>query len=99
MSTLPIGRMLYKSQLRTKYFSCTMQPKECNNIVIVHSKNGIVIMAYGLSFWLQMSEPITHMDTDNYITIHCKGTSYFDPVAYLMVLFTHLKGMVNYHSL
>jgi len=31
-----------------------------------------------LSFWLQMSEPITHIDTDNYMTIHPKGTSYFD---------------------
>jgi len=27
-------------------------------------------MAYSLSFWLQLSEPITHMDTDNYMTIH-----------------------------
>jgi len=25
-----------------------------------------------LSFWLQMSEPITHMDTDNCMTIHHK---------------------------
>ena len=43
-------------------------------------------MTYSLSFWLQMSEPITHMDTDNYITIHRKGTSYFDPIAYLVCL-------------
>ena len=28
-------------------------------------------MTYSLSFWLQMSEPITH--TDNYMTIHHKG--------------------------
>ena len=45
-------------------------------------------MTYSLSFWLQMSEPITHMDTDNYITIHRKGTGYFDPAAYL-VCFVH----------
>jgi len=45
-------------------------------------------MTYSLSFWLQMSEPITHMDTDNYIAIHYKGISYFDPAAYL-VCFVH----------
>jgi len=45
-------------------------------------------MTYNLSFLLQMSEPIAHMDTDNYITIHRKGTSYFDPAAYL-VCFVH----------
>jgi len=55
----------------------------------MHCKNGIVIMRYGLSFWLQMNEPITHMDTDNYMTIHHKRTSYFDPSAYL-VCFVHL---------
>jgi len=48
-------------------------------------------MTYGLSFWLQMSEPITHMDMDNYITIHRKGTSYFDPVAYLVCLVYSFK--------
>ena len=37
-----------------------------------------------LSFWLQMSEPITHIDTDNYMTIHPKGTSYFDSTTHLM---------------
>jgi len=31
-----------------------------------------------------MSEPITHIDTDNYMTIHHKGTSYFDSTAHLM---------------
>jgi len=31
-----------------------------------------------------MSEPITHMDTDNYIIIHHKGTCYFDSTAHLM---------------
>ena len=31
-----------------------------------------------------MSEPITHMDTDNYMTIHHKGTCYFDSTAHLM---------------
>ena len=36
----------------------------------MHCKNGIVIMRYGLSFWLQMNEPITHMDTDNRMIIH-----------------------------
>jgi len=35
-----------------------------------------------------MSEPITHMDKDNYIAIHHKGISYFDPAAYL-VCFVH----------
>jgi len=25
-----------------------------------------------------MSEPITHINTDNYMTIHHKGTSYFN---------------------
>ena len=42
-------------------------------------------MTYSL---LQMSEPITHIDTDNYMTIHHKGTSYFDPAAYFGV-FVH----------
>ena len=49
-----------------------------------HCKNGIVIMRSSLLFWLQMIEPITHMDTDNYMTIHHKGTSYFDSTAHLM---------------
>ena len=39
-----------------------------------HCKNRIVNMTYCLSFWLQMSEPITHIDMDNCMTIH-KGTS------------------------
>ena len=34
-------------------------------------------MAFSLSLWLQMSEPITHIDMDNCMTIHRKGTSYF----------------------
>ena len=53
-------------------------------------------MTYSLSFWLQMSEPITHMDTDNYMTIHHKGTSYFDFTAHLMY-FVHstLKEMIK----
>ena len=25
----------------------------------------IIIMTYSLSFWLQISEPVTHMDTDD----------------------------------
>jgi len=29
-----------------------------------------------------MSEPITHTDTDNCMTIHHKGTSYFDSTAH-----------------
>ena len=41
-------------------------------------------MTYSLSFWLQMSEPITHIDTDNYMTIRHKGTSYFDSTAHFM---------------
>ena len=48
-------------------------------------------MTYSLSFWLQTSEPITHMDTDNYIKIHRKGTSYFDPVEYLVCLVHSFK--------
>jgi len=40
-------------------------------------------MTYSLSFWLQMSEPITHIDTDNYMTSHHKGISY-DSTAHLM---------------
>jgi len=44
-----------------------------------------------------MSEPITHIDTDNCITIiHHKGTSYFDSTAHV---FTPLKETVSYHSL
>jgi len=31
-----------------------------------------------------MSEPTTHMDTDNCMTIHHKGTRYFDSTAHLM---------------
>jgi len=32
-------------------------------------------MTCSLSFWLQMSEPITHIDTDDCMTIiHHKGT-------------------------
>ena len=41
-------------------------------------------MTYSLSFWLQLSEPITHMDIDNHMTIHHKGTCYFDSTAHLM---------------
>ena len=57
----------------------------------LHCKYGIVNMTYSLSFWLQVSEPITHIDTDNCMTIHHKGTSYFDSTAHLMCLFTCLK--------
>jgi len=52
-------------------------------------------MTYSLSFWLQMSEPITHLDTDNYMTIHRKGTSYFDPAG----CFVRLFKRNHYHSL
>jgi len=38
-----------------------------------------------------MSEPITHMDTDDYRTIHHKGTSYFDSAAYLMFCSLNFK--------
>ena len=31
---------------------------------LFHCKNRIVNMTCRLSFWLQMSEPITHIDTD-----------------------------------
>ena len=55
-------------------------------------------MTYRLSFsdWLQMSEPITHMDTDDYMTIHHKGTSYFDSTAHFMLL-CNLFFMMNCH--
>jgi len=49
-------------------------------------------MTRSLSFWLQMSEPITHMDTDNCMTIHCKGTSYFDSTAHLMCFVHSFKS-------
>jgi len=62
----------------------------------MHCKNEIINMTCSLSFWLQMSEPITHLDTDNYMTIHHKGTSYLDSTAHL---FTPLKEMISYHSL
>ena len=32
-----------------------------------------------------------HIDTDNYMTIHHKGTSYFDSTAHLMCFVTPLK--------
>ena len=51
-------------------------------ITIMDCKYGIVNMTDSLSFWLQVSEPITHIDTDNYMTIHHKGTSYFDSTAF-----------------
>jgi len=43
-----------------------------------------------------VSESIAHMDTDNYMTIHNKGTSYFDPAAYL-VCFVHLFKRKDVH--
>ena len=47
-------------------------------------------------FWLQMSEPITHIDTDNYMTIHHKGTSFFDSTAHLMCfVYFLLIGLEN----
>ena len=45
-------------------------------------------MTCSLSSWLQMSEPITHIDMDNCMTIHHKGTGYFDSTAHP---FTPLK--------
>jgi len=57
-------------------------------------------MTCSLSFWLQMlSESITHIDTDNYMPIHHKGTSYFDSTAHLMCFATPLKEMISYHLL
>ena len=53
-------------------------------------------MTCSFSFWLQMSEPITHLDADNYMTIHHIGTSHFDSTAHLI---TPLKEKINYHSL
>ena len=55
-----------------------------------HCKYKIVNMTYSLSFWLQMSEPITHIDTDNYTTIHHRGTTLI-PLHIWCVLFTRLK--------
>ena len=50
-------------------------PTKCFELVWeLHCKNRIVNMTCSLSFWLQMSEPITHIDTDNCMTIHLKGT-------------------------
>jgi len=46
---------------------------------------GTLSKTYSLYVWLQMSEPITHMETDNYMTIHHKGASYFHPTACLGV--------------
>ena len=77
-----------KSVLLVSLFHVTVT-SFCNYSQLCHCKNGIVIMTYSLSFWLQMSEPIRHMDIDNYMTIHNKGTSYFDSTAYL-VCFVHL---------
>jgi len=66
-----------------------------------HCKNEIIVVTYSLSFWLQMSEPIAHMEYCGYcMTIDHKGTSYFDSAAHLMC-FVHsiIKEMINYHSL
>ena len=41
-----------------------------------------------------MSEPITHIDADNYMTIHHKGTSYFDSTARLMCFVYSCKEMM-----
>ena len=57
--------------------------KHLTAIAAIHCKNRVVNMTCSLSFWLQMSEPITHMDTDNHVTIHRTGTSYFDSTAHL----------------
>jgi len=48
-------------------------------------------MTYSLLFWLQMSEPITPLDTDNCMTIHHKGTSYFDTTAHLLCFVRSFK--------
>ena len=61
-----------------------------------HCNNRTINMTCSLSFWLQMSEPITHIDTDNYMTIHHKGTGYFDSTEHP---FIPLKEMISYHSL
>jgi len=69
----------------------------------LYVKMGSSLSHYSLSFWLQMNEPITHvhMDTDNYITIHCnlKEQVTLIPLPTWCVLFTRLKEMMNYHSL
>ena len=51
-------------------------------------------MTYSLSFWLQMSEPITHIDTDNYMTIHLKEQDTLIPLHIWCVFFTRLKEMM-----
>jgi len=48
-------------------------------------------MTRTLSFWLQMNEPITYMDTDNCMTIHHKETSYFDSTTHLMCFVQSFK--------
>ena len=60
-------------------------------MIIYHYKNRTVNMTRTLSFRLQMSEPIAHMDTDNCITIHHKQTSYFDSTAHLMCFVQSFK--------
>jgi len=47
-------------------------PHSKNSKLTLHCKNRIVNLTSSLSFWLQMSEPITHMDMDNCMTIHHK---------------------------
>jgi len=39
-----------------------------------------------------MSKPITHMDTENYMTIHHKGMTHLDPTAHLMCFVHPFKG-------
>ena len=53
-------------------------------------------MTCSLSFWLQMSEPITPLDTDNCMT---KEQVTLIQLHICCVLFTPLKEMINYHSL
>ena len=92
-------------EIVSEYFSCLLlqviknistRTKKKTKVVTIHCKNRIVNMTCSLSFWLQMSEPITHIDTDNCMTIHHKGTGYFDSTAHP---FTPLKEMISYHSL
>ena len=43
----------------------------------VHCKKGNVSLTCSLSFWMQVSEQITHMDSDNYCSgmRMCRGTN------------------------
>ena len=68
--------------------------------VYYHCKKGNVSLTCSLSFWMQMSEQITHMDSDNYYsgmrmrrgTRYERGKVCYEvPLCKWFVLFTHLQ--------